>query len=64
MIPGWLKALANIGPLLLILSLGIAVMGIYRLWNNLKMGDKEEEERKRREFLRKMQSKIKNEANH
>lgn len=54
----------NIGPFILLLSLGITAFGVYRLRNSLKSGeDKEEEERKRREFLKKMQAKIKNEAN-
>lgn len=63
MVPGWLKLLGGLAPLLLIISVSVLVFGIFRLnkFISVKKEEREEEERKRREFLKSMSQKIANE---
>lgn len=63
MIPDWMKTIGNLGPLLLIVSVGVIIFGIVRLMTFVgsKNEEREEEERKRKEFIKKMNAKIPNE---
>lgn len=58
--PGWLQLIGGIAPILLMLSLGVAIFGYLRLKSLMgkRDEDKAEEERRRKEFLAKMQPKI------
>lgn len=60
MVPGWLATIGNLAPFLLMISVGIVGFGIYRLkvFMAVRNFEREEEERKRREFIKRLDLKI------
>lgn len=58
--PGWIKVVGALGPVLVVISIGVAVFGFIRLRDSLskQSEQKEDEERQRKEFIAKMQPKV------
>lgn len=63
MIPGWMELVGSLAPLLMIVSVGVIIFGAYKLkiFMAARSLDREEEERKRKELLKKLGLKIANE---
>lgn len=60
MIPVWLQAISSLAPLMLLAAIGAIIFGYVRLKRHLTTAreEKEEEERKRLEFIKSMNAKI------
>lgn len=63
MIPSWMGILASLAPVLLLVSVGVAIFGVYKLkgYLVLRREEKEVEERKRQEFIKLMSKKFQDE---
>jgi hypothetical protein len=66
MIPDWLRVLGRLWPVLIISSVGIIAFGVYRFLGLMgtRHETKAEEEAKRQEFIKNMNSKLKMRSKH